>query len=102
MLIAFVWISAIGILTPTYLEINGTFGYNCHFGKCDFIPLSDENYSIFISIVTQCIIPYMIPLIITMLSYGYVWYYIWKNRGLSRNKELKYEKYTVVNGNIDF
>ena len=47
--------------------------------------MSDEDHQKFISILTQTIIPFMVTSIITIVSYGYLWYYIWQNRKFVKN-----------------
>ena len=47
--------------------------------------MSDEDHQKFISILTQTIIPFMLTSIITIVSYGYLWYYIWQNRKFVKN-----------------
>ena len=65
-------------LNQINFKANGTFGYNCHLGKCDFI--QSEDSSPFLSILQQTIIPFLLPGLITIFSYSYLWYHVRKSQ----------------------
>ena len=96
-----VWIYGIVLLIPTNLGVNtsnflikvsfivstrlgkifqvlGEFGFNCHFGKCDFIPNSDYYHGIRPAGLLYGT-AFLGPGIIICISYGYIGYYVWNN-----------------------
>ena len=83
MFIAMIWIYACLLIVPIYipnLELD-SFGYNCHVGKCDFIPNNHGNFPYLIYVYG---IGFSIPCIMTTMSYIIIYWYI-----RSTNKYLK-------------
>ena len=59
-------------------QVLGEFGFNCHFGKCDFIPNSDYYHGIRPAGLLYGA-AFLGPGIIICISYGYIGYYVWNN-----------------------
>ena len=81
------------------LKANGTFGYNCGLGKCDFIQAEDSLTSTarLLSVVQQTIIPFLIPGLITIFSYTYLWYHVRKSQEfMKKNGSRLYSGITFV------
>lgn len=80
-------------------KANGTFGYNCGLGKCDFIQAEDSLTSTarLLSVVQQTIIPFLIPGLITIFSYTYLWYHVRKSQEfMKKNGSRLYSGITFV------
>ena len=71
------------LIFTVILKIFGEFGYDCHHGSCRIIPNMD-NYQGIPPDTIIIIIGWYLPCIIIIGSYGWMWFYIWKN-----NKTLK-------------
>ena len=83
MCIAMIWIYACLLMVPIYipsLELD-SIGYNCHIGKCDFIPNNHGNFPYQIYVYG---IGFSIPCVMTTMSYIIIYWYI-----RSTNKYLK-------------
>ena len=76
------------IFVNCVFKVNGTFEYNCHLGKCDFIQ-TEESLRYF-SILQQTIFPFLLPGIITIISYISLWFYISKNHKTLKSNDSRF------------
>lgn len=75
-------------------KVNGTFAYNCHLGKCDFIQ-TEESLGFF-SILQQTIFPFLLPGTITIISYISLWFYISKNHKTMKSSDSRFVKHFII------
>ena len=60
----------------------GTFGYNCRIGKCDFVAREGSNMYPRVFLYG---VGFTVPCILTVLSYGIIWWYVWCNDKYLKN-----------------
>ena len=68
-----IWIYANVLLSPIYAKVIGEFGWNCMYGKCDFIPLRNSTFDPRAMIFA---IGVFSPGIITFVSYAMIGYIV--------------------------
>ena len=82
------------IFVNCVFKVNGTFAYNCHLGKCDFIQ-TEESLGFF-SILQQTIFPFLLPGTITIISYISLWFYISKNHKTMKSSDSRFVKHFII------
>ena len=66
----------------------GEFGFDCHHGNCYLIP-NEDNYQGVSPGSVIMIIGFTLPCIIILISYGCLWFDVWRNHNYLKNHGSK-------------